>query len=69
MKKELKYFLYVFTILGFVFFIINYYISNDNKIFWNCIDDFDGKKTRRELIEPWKDLANEYIVFHLKSDN
>ena len=31
MKKELKYFLYVFTILGFVFFIINYYISNDNK--------------------------------------
>ena len=31
MKKELKYFLYVFTILGFVFFIINYYTSNDNK--------------------------------------
>ena len=31
MKKELKYFLYVFTILGFVFFITNYYFSNDNK--------------------------------------
>ena len=31
MKKELKYFLYVFTILGFIIFNVNYYFSNENK--------------------------------------
>tara|TARA_Y100000590_G_C15660110_1_gene992260 strand:+ start:268 stop:534 length:267 start_codon:yes stop_codon:yes gene_type:complete len=31
MRKELKYFLYVFTILGFIIFIGNYYFSNENK--------------------------------------
>ena len=31
MKKELKYFLYVFTILGFVIFVVTYYFSDKNK--------------------------------------
>ena len=31
MKKELKYFLYVFTIAGFIIFIANYYFSDKNK--------------------------------------
>ena len=31
MIKELKYFLYVITIVGFIFFILNYYFSNENK--------------------------------------
>ena len=31
MRKELKYFLYVFTILTFIIFIGNYYFSDSNK--------------------------------------
>ena len=31
MIKELKYFLYVITIISFIFFILNYYFSNENK--------------------------------------
>lgn len=30
-------------------------ISNKNKIFWNCIDDHDGKKSRQELLNPWEE--------------
>ena len=31
MIKELKYFLYVITIIGFIFLILNYYFSDENK--------------------------------------
>ena len=31
MIKELKYFLYVITIIGFFFFMLNYYFSDENK--------------------------------------
>ena len=31
MIKELKYFLYLITILSFIFFILNYYFSDENK--------------------------------------
>ena len=31
MIKELKYFLYVITIISFIFFILNYYFSDENK--------------------------------------
>ena len=31
MIKELKYFLYVITIFSFIFFILNYYFSDENK--------------------------------------
>ena len=31
MKKELKYFFYVFTILGFLIFVGTYYFSDKNK--------------------------------------
>ena len=31
MIKELKYFLYTVTIIFFVFFILNYYFSDENK--------------------------------------
>ncbi|MAO32546.1 MAG: hypothetical protein CL824_03475 [Crocinitomicaceae bacterium] len=37
-------------------------IPNNQKIFWNCIDDWDGKKTRIDLLNKWKkELEN--IVF------
>lgn len=32
-------------------------------IFWNCIDDMDGKKTRQELLFPWQSLVERYLVF------
>ena len=31
MRKELKYFLYVVTILGFIIFVVTYYFSDKNK--------------------------------------
>ena len=31
MKKELKYFFYVVTILGFIIFVVTYYFSDKNK--------------------------------------
>ena len=31
MIKELKYFLYAITIIGFIFFTLNYYFSDENK--------------------------------------
>ena len=31
MIKELKYFLYVITIVSFIFFMLNYYFSDENK--------------------------------------
>ena len=31
MKKELKYFFYVATILGFIIFVFSYYFSDKNK--------------------------------------
>ncbi len=34
-------------------------ILNKNKIYWNCIDDHDGKKSRQDLLCPWeKELKN-----------
>jgi hypothetical protein len=33
-------------------------------MYWNCIDDHDGPKSRAELLEPWKDLVQRYIIFH-----
>ena len=32
-------------------------------MYWNCIDDLDGVKTRRELISNYSDLTSGYIVF------
>jgi predicted O-methyltransferase YrrM len=32
-------------------------------IFWNCIDDLDGKKTRQELLFPWQSLVERYLVY------
>ena len=35
----------------------------NKKIFWNCIDDLDGKKTRLELLEKWSNYVSKYIIF------
>ena len=37
-------------------------LPHNKKIFWNCISDLEGKKTREELLKKWKiELSN--IVF------
>lgn len=37
-------------------------LPHNKRIFWNCISDLEGKKTRRELLMKWeKELSN--IVF------
>ncbi len=37
-------------------------LPHDQPIYWNCIDDHEGKKSRRELLRPWQTLC-EHIVF------
>ena len=32
-------------------------------MYWNCIDDNDGPKTRAELLSKWKDLMQNYIIY------
>jgi len=32
-------------------------------IYWNCIDDINGKRSREALLAPWADLVHEYLVF------
>lgn len=39
-------------------------LPHSKKMFWNCIDDLDGPKSRSELLEKWKDLIENYILFH-----
>lgn len=36
-------------------------IPHNEKIFWNCIVDHEGKKTRRELLEKWRDELSNII--------
>ena len=35
----------------------------ERPIYWNCIADADGPKTRLELLEPWSDLVEDHVVF------
>lgn len=38
-------------------------IPHRTEMFWNCIDDVDGPKTRSDLLQPWRDLVAEYVLF------
>ena len=74
MKKELKYFLYVVTILGFIIFVGNYYFSDKNKKkSYRSVELYD-----KEIIEYSHDLQTlesdtlnivEYIENTLNNDN
>ena len=33
-------------------------ISNDQKIYWNCIDDLESKKSRKDLLKNWPNELN-----------
>ena len=67
MIKELKYFLYAITIVGFVFFILNYYFSDENKKYsYRSTKVFDTKivkysKTLQILESDTKNVV-EYVA-------
>jgi len=33
-------------------------LPHDKPMYWNCIDDLEGQKSRRTLLNPWKELLN-----------
>ena len=35
----------------------------EKKIFWNSPSDIEGKKTRLELLDKWKNYVSKYIIF------
>ena len=35
----------------------------ESPIYWNCHRDADGPTTRLELLSPWQDLIEDYVVF------
>ena len=58
MKKELKYFLYVATLFGFIIFVFNFYFSDKNKKnFYRSVNLYD-----KEMLEYSNNLET------LKSD-
>ena len=38
-------------------------ISHSESHYWNCIDDNQRRKTRKELLARWSDLVERHIVF------
>ena len=73
MIKELKYFLYVITIISFIFFILNYYFSDENKKnSYRSTKVFDSKiikysKTLQSLESDTENIA-EYVENNFNKD-
>ncbi len=42
-------------------------IPHNLRMIWNCIDDHEGKKTRKELLEPWSSFLDKINFLHGKS--
>lgn len=38
-------------------------LPHNRPIYWNCIDDHEGKKSRAQLLQPWQALVDEYLIF------
>ena len=73
MKKELKYLLYVVTILGFLIFAVSYYFSDKNKKnSYRSIIQYDSKiiKYNNKLLKLESDTENiiEYVDNNLNKD-
>lgn len=39
-------------------------LPHNVQMYWNCIDDNDGVKSREELLRAYSDLIERYIIFH-----
>ena len=73
MRKELKYFLYVVTILGFIIFVVTYYFSDKNKKnSYRSTKLYDNKiiKYNDDLVTLKSDTENiiEYAENNLNKD-
>ena len=73
MRKELKYFLYVVTILGFIIFVVTYYFSDKNKKnLYRSTKLYDNKiiEYNDDLIVLENDTENiiEYVENNLNID-
>ena len=36
-------------------------LPHDVPMFWNCVDDLDGRKSRREILNPWEEYLSSVI--------
>lgn len=43
-------------------------VPHDVPIYWNCIDDHERAKSRRELLAPWEDLAARVVFLHGRTE-
>ena len=73
MKRELKYFFYVVTILGFLIFVVNYYFSDKNeKNFYRSTKLYDSKIikyiTGLIILESDTDNIIEYVDNNLNKN-
>ena len=73
MKRELKYFFYVVTILGFLIFVVNYYFSDKNeKNFYRSAKLYDNKIikyiTGLIILESDTDNIIEYVDNNLNKN-
>ena len=71
MKKELIYFLYVFTILAFTIFVSTYYFSDENKKkSYRIINLYDNKINEyNENLSSLESDTEEIIEYVENSDN
>ena len=44
-------------------------IPHNSKIYWNCISDCEGKKTREELLSPWQEELSNIAFLHGWTDD
>ena len=73
MIKELKYFLYTITIISFIFFILNYYFSDQNKKnSYRSTKNFDNKiinfSKALPILESDTENIIEYVEYNRSKD-
>jgi len=39
-------------------------LPHHKPIYWNCVDDCHGPKTRAQLLAPWHSLMEDFVIFH-----
>lgn len=42
-------------------------LPHDTKMYWNCIDDHDGQKSRAELLAPWDTSMIQFVTGNTKT--
>lgn len=42
-------------------------LPHDLPMYWNCIDDLDGRKSRRQLLSPWGEFLKSIVFVQLET--